>query len=106
MALQLSLSLCHDLGFRIADHKVDAPSTCIPFLGILIGQCTEFATRQAMSPAGRDSCVGHSQILPQRQLLSLIGQLSNTCQVIRHILKEDETYPRWQRSYGGVYSVN
>ncbi len=35
-ALEVSLSLCRDLGFRIADHKVDGPATCIPFLGILI----------------------------------------------------------------------
>lgn len=35
-ALQASLELCNTPGLRIADHKVDGPSTSIPFLGILI----------------------------------------------------------------------
>ncbi len=36
IALRTSLDLCNKLGFRIADHKVDGPSTRLPFLGIPI----------------------------------------------------------------------
>ena len=35
-ALQKSLDLCRKLGFPIADHKVEGPSSRLPFLGILI----------------------------------------------------------------------
>lgn len=35
-ALRISLDLCRKLGFPIANHKVEGPSSCLPFLGILI----------------------------------------------------------------------
>ncbi len=85
-ALQMSLGLCHDLGFRIADHKVDGPSTRIPFLGILID--TE-AGVLSLPPdklrrlQGEISSWVTRKRCRKRQLLSLIGQLSDACRVVR-----------------------
>ncbi len=85
-ALASSLSLCRNLGFRIANNKVDGPSTCIPFLGIIID--TEAGVlslpadklhrlqREISAWASRKKCC-------KRQLLSLIGQLSDACRVVR-----------------------
>ena len=85
-ALQASLGLCKVLGFPIAEHKVEGPSSRLSFLGILLD--TERGTlllppekldRLKLLIASwrcRKGC-------RKRELLSLIGQLQHACRVVR-----------------------
>ena len=85
-ALQISLRLCRILGVPIANRKVEGPGTVLPFLGIQIDtvQCLLklppdklLRLKQTIQRwQGRKSC-------KKRDLLSLIGQLSHACCVIR-----------------------
>ena len=85
-ALQTSLEVCHTLGLRIAEHKLDGPATAIPFLGILIDTADgtlklppEKLSRLRSLLAswrGRKCC-------KKRELLSLIGQLQHASRVVR-----------------------
>ena len=86
VALQISLSLCKVLGVPIADHKVEGPSTVLPFLGILIDteNCVLRLPSEKLlrlkglirSWQGRKSC-------KKRELLRLIGHLSHASRVVR-----------------------
>ena len=85
-ALNVALRLCEELGFPIAEHKLEGPATVLPFFGILL----DTEQRVLKLPAeklgrlkglirtwqGKKSC-------RKRELLSLIGQLQHACRVVR-----------------------
>ena len=85
-ALRAALRLCNELGFPIAEHKLEGPATVLPFLGILID--TDRGVLQLPAEKlcrlkglirtwqGKKSC-------KKRELLSLIGQLQHACRVVR-----------------------
>ena len=85
-ALKESLRLCEALGVPIAPHKVVGPTTALPFLGILID------TEECMLKLPTDKLLRLKRVIGQwqgkksckkRDLLSLIGQLSHACRVVR-----------------------
>ena len=85
-ALQVSLGLCKVLGFPIAEHKVEGPSSRLSFLGILLD--TERGI--LLLPPEK---LGRLKLLiaswrcrkgcRKRELLSLIGHLQHACRVVR-----------------------
>ena len=85
-ALQISLALCSKLGFPIADHKVEGPSSCLPFLGILI-DTQKFILQLPQDKVERLKSLIHQwegrRSCTKRDLLSLIGHLSHACRVVQ-----------------------
>ena len=50
-ALNVAIRLCEELGFPIAEHKLEGPATVLPFLGILIhGAESAEASRREIGP--------------------------------------------------------
>ena len=88
VALQTSLQLhvCETLGVPVAAHKVEGPATVLPFLGILIDSVN------GVLKLPSDKLLRLKQLIRlwrgktkcrKRELLSLIGQLSHACCVVR-----------------------
>ena len=86
IALQKMLHTCKQLGFPIAERKIEGPTTVITFLGILL----DTATMELRLP--HDKLEALTSLLRQwnttkkkttkRELLSLIGKLSFAAKVI------------------------
>ena len=84
--LSISLELCERLGFPIASHKLEGPSSSLSFLGIQVDTVAgslslppdKIARLSALIKGwqGRKCC-------RKRELLSLIGQLQHACRVVR-----------------------
>ena len=80
------LSLCHRINVQVKPSKIEGPTTCLSFLGILIDTFTMTAS---ITDDHKQDLVSSLQSLLQQskytkcQLLSLIGKLSFTCKVIR-----------------------
>ena len=85
-ALQMALDRCAELGVPISVEKLEGPSTCIPFLGIVFDtvrlqlRLPEEKLRRLLVTVrewqDRKTCT-------KRELLSLIGQLQHACRVVR-----------------------
>ena len=86
VALEVSLSLCDCMGFPIAPHKMEGPSSRLTFLGVQID--TDLDTPSLPSEKlGRIKAVianWHGRkCCRKRELLSLIGLLQHACRVVR-----------------------
>ena len=86
VALQTSLELCETLSIPVAAPKVEGPATVLPFPGILIDSgngVLELPSDKLLRlkrlirlRRGKKKC-------KKQELLSLIGQLSHACRVVR-----------------------
>ena len=84
--LQLLLDICNHLGVPIANKKVEGPSTCLVFLGILIDTMRgELRLPLDKLTRLRDRVKEWLQKkrCTKRELLSLAGQLQHAATVIR-----------------------
>ena len=85
-ALEAAIPLCKSLGFPVAPHKVEGPSTSITFLGIEVDSC-RFELRLPAEKLSRLRRVlrewGSRRSATKRRLQSLIGLLSHAATVVR-----------------------
>ena len=86
--LKISVELCRKLGFSIASHKVEGPSS-LPFLGIVID------TEQGILQLPQEKLERLQTLIHQweakcscikKGLLSLIGHLSHACWNLKHLM--------------------
>ena len=78
--------ICQDLGISLALEKLEGPSQCLTFLGIVL----DTQHMEARLPPDKLSCI-RSQLsawLPQKkatkwEVLSLVGLLQHACKVVR-----------------------
>ena len=85
-ALNVALCLCEELGFPIAEHKLEGPATVLPFLGILIDterRILELPAEKLDRLKGLIRTWQGKKSCRKRELLSLIGQLQHACRVVR-----------------------
>ncbi len=85
-ALQQALEICSKLGVPVSMNKLEGPSTCLSFLGILLDTVSmelrlppeklERLKAKIKKWRQRRGCT-------KRQLLSLIGHLQHACRVVR-----------------------
>ena len=84
--LQMLLDICNHLGVPIAQEKVEGPSTCIVFLGILI-DTTQGELRLPQDKLARLRARVEEWLqkkrCAKRDLLSLAGQLQHAATVVR-----------------------
>ena len=82
----MAVPLCELLGFPVAPHKVEGPSTSITFLGIEVDSC-RFELRLPAEKLSRLRSVlrewGSKRSATKRRLQSLIGLLSHAATVVR-----------------------
>lgn len=86
LALEASLSLCDRLGFPIAPHKVEGPSSRLAFLGILIDTVADTLSLPPEKLARIKTTTTEwsgKKFCRKRELLSLIGLLQHACRVVR-----------------------
>jgi len=86
LALEASLSLCDRLGFPVAPHKVEGPSSRLAFLGILIDTVADSLSLPNDKLARIKAAIGQwraKKFCRKRELLSLIGLLQHACRVVR-----------------------
>ena len=85
-ALQLTLSICNQLGVPVSKSKIEGPATTLTFLGIVL----DTIKREIRLP--EDKLVRlkdmlqrweHKKSCTKRELLSLIGHLQHACKVVR-----------------------
>ena len=80
----LAHARCKELGREA--HKVGAPTTCLTFLGIEIDSVNSqlrLPNDKLRSLKGEISSLGSCRACTKKQLLSLIGQLSHACKVVK-----------------------
>lgn len=85
VALEASLSLCDLLGFPIAPHKVEGPSSCLAFLGILLDTVRDTLSLPPEKLVRIKSTIAEwhgRKFCRKRELLSLIGLLQHACRVV------------------------
>ena len=84
--LQLILEVCKELGVTVANEKCKGPSVCIVFLGIELDSVNmEMWLPQEKLEWLRETITSWrgSKVCTKRELLSLIGQLSHECKVVK-----------------------
>ena len=87
LALEASLSLCNRLGFPVAPHKVEGPSSCLAFLRILIDTVEDTLSLPPEKLARVKMAITEwrgKKFCRKRELLSLTGLLQHACRVVRH----------------------
>ena len=84
--LQLVLEACAALGVPLAMHKVEGPSTCLIFLGILL----DTVNMELRLPDGKLKALSvlikswrGRKVCSRRELESLAGHLCHACKVVR-----------------------
>ena len=82
LALDASLSLCNRLGFPVAPHKVEGPSSCLAFLRILIDTVEDTAPEKLAQVKMAITEWRGKKFCRKRELLSLIGLLQHACRVV------------------------
>ena len=85
-ALQTALTVCKELGVPIADGKVHGPLTELEFLGIVLdSENMEIRLpREKLTRLKATVCSwSRKKACTKRELLSLVGQLSHACKVIK-----------------------
>ena len=86
VAFEASLSLCDQLGFPVAPHKVEGPSSRLTFLGILIDTVADTLSLPPEKLARVKAAITEwrsKKFCRKRELLSLIGLLQHACRVVR-----------------------
>ena len=79
------LSLCNRIGAPIKTEKVEGPTTCITFLGIVLDTITMEASISSERKSSLLSAIrafSTSKKCTKRELLSIIGKLSFACKVV------------------------
>ena len=83
--LSQMLSLCDKIGAPIKTEKVEGPTTCLTFLGIVLNTETMEASISSERKESLLTAIHHFCTLKKctkRELLSLIGKLSFACKVV------------------------
>ena len=85
-AMATLLETCANLGVPVAQHKLDGPTTCLTFLGIVV----DTAVGELRIPTDKLQRLqamlqewGDRKACGRRQLESLVGLLNHACKVVR-----------------------
>lgn len=85
-ALALALCILQFLGVPVAAHKTEGPSTCVPFLGILIDTVAcelRLPTEKIQRLRVLIHSWCHKKACTRKELESLLGHLSHAASVVR-----------------------
>lgn len=85
-SLQSALQLCKELGVAISEKKLEGPTTCLTFLGILVDS-NKMELRLPTDKLSRLKDMIEQwrsrRTCTKRELLSLLGSLHHACQVVK-----------------------